>query len=160
MDLDRAKTEERLLAGIRAKLAAPALIKHMTRAVQARLREQERPDCGGLKRELAEVERELQNVVTAIGKLGGSAALLSRVRELEARQAALESEISTAAKTPSIAPNVERIIRRRITELDQIPRDQLGDEETRETSRAAVRGLLRGDVPVIEEGEKVYVVAA
>jgi len=68
--------------------------------------------------------------------------------------------VSTAAKTPSIAPNVERIIRRRITELDQIPRDQLGDEETRETSRAAVRGLLRGDVPVIEEGEKVYVVAA
>ena len=111
--INRAKTEERLLAGIRAKLAAPALIKHMTRAVQARLREQERPDCGGLKRELAEVERELQNVVTAIGKLGGSAALLSRVRELEAGQAALESEISTAAKTPSIAPNVERIIRRR-----------------------------------------------
>ena len=32
--INQAKTEERLLTGIRAKLAAPALIKHMTRAVQ------------------------------------------------------------------------------------------------------------------------------
>lgn len=154
--INRRKTEQRLLEGVRAKLQSPALVRDMARRVQARLRALKQPDRGRHSTELARIEREVGNVVAGISKLGGSAALLTRLRELEAEKARLTSEIAVVAAPPTIVPNVEQIIRRRIRELDQIPRDPHGDEETRENARASVRALLGGEVTVTEQGAHVY----
>ena len=55
-----------------------------------------------------------------------------------------------------IVANVEQIIRRRIRELANIPRDPLRTEEVREKARAGVKGLLGDEVLIIEDSEAVF----
>ena len=109
--LSRAKSETNLLAGIKAKVTAPAYVKAMSAAVRARLRQQEQgADKKLLASELSKVDRELGNAVDALVSLGKSAAVLARIRELEARKAGIEAQIRIVDKPPRIVPNVERMI--------------------------------------------------
>lgn len=126
------------------------------RRVPTRLRDRGQPDHGRQRAELARVERELLNCVDSIAKLGGSPALLSKVRELQTTKARVLKAMGVEATPPAIVPNVEALIRKRIQAVEKIPRDKLADDAMRETARAAVRGLLGGDVTVTEEGDAVF----
>jgi len=92
--------------------------------VRARLREREQgADKKLLAAELANVGRELDNAIDALVSLGKSAAVLARVRELESRKAALESQLRTIDKPVTLVPNVERRVIARIEQLEQAARD-------------------------------------
>jgi site-specific DNA recombinase len=122
--LSRRKAETELLAGIKATVTSPAYIKAMAADVRSKLREREQgTDKEMLAEELAKVERELGNAVDALVSLGKSAAVLARVRELEARKAALEAQMRIIDRPPQIVPNVERMIVARIERLEEAARD-------------------------------------
>ena len=61
---------------------------------------------------VARVERELLNCVDSIAKLGGSPALLSKVRELQTTKARVLKAMGVEATPPAIVPNVEALIRK------------------------------------------------
>jgi hypothetical protein len=56
----------------------------------------------------------LQNAVDALVRLGKSAAVLARVRNLEAKKATLEAQMRIIDKPPRIVPNIERMVVARI----------------------------------------------
>jgi hypothetical protein len=151
--LDRRKAETGLLAGIKAKVTSPPYIKAMSAAVRAKLRDREqRGDKRALAAEIGRVERELGNAVDALVSLGKSAAILARVRELEGRKAALESELRTVAKPVQLVPNVERLVAARIEKLEEAARDPSG-----ERVRVEAQDLI-GSVKVLEEGAHIIAV--
>jgi hypothetical protein len=137
-----------LLAGIKAKVTAPAYIKSMASAVRAKLRDREQgADKNLLAAELAKVDRELQNAVDALISLGKSAAVLARVRDLEAKKATIEAQLRMIDKPPRIVPNVERMVVARIERLENAARDS-------ERARVEAQDLI-GNVRVIEEGKHI-----
>jgi site-specific DNA recombinase len=149
--LSRRKAETELLAGIKAKVQSPEYIKAMAVAVRSRLRALDQgADKKAIAAEHAKVDRELGNAVDALVSLGKSAAVLARVRELEARKASLEGQIRAIDKPPRIVPNVERMIVARIERLEDAARDpDKGDRV-----RVEAQDLI-GSVRVIEEGEHI-----
>jgi hypothetical protein len=96
------------------------------------------------------VEREIGHAVDALVSLGKSAAMLARVRELEARKATLESEIRTIEKPPRIVPNIEHKVLARVEQLELAARDPEHGERVRVTAQDLI-----GNVRVIEEGEHI-----
>ncbi len=96
---------------------------------------------------IALAERELGNAVDALVSLGKSAAVLARVRDLEARKVTLEAQMRAIDKPPQLVPNVERMIAARIERLENAARDS-------ERVRVEARELI-GSVRVIEEGEHI-----
>lgn len=149
--LSRRKAETGLLAGIKAKVTRPEYIKAMTAAVRARLREREQgADKKLLAAELAKVDRELGNAVDALVSLGKSAAVLARVRDLEARKAGLESEIRMADKPARIVPNIERMVVKRIEQLEDAARDPEHGERVRVEAQELI-----GSARIIEEGDRI-----
>ena len=136
-------------------LRAPSAPGWCRRVVRARLRDVEQPDRATLLAELARVDRELTNVVDSLAKLGGSAALLARVRSLEADKAKITATLATGTKPIKLVPNVEKAIREKVRALEAIPRDALTDDVLIEKARAAVWDVI-GTVTVREDGERVY----
>jgi site-specific DNA recombinase len=157
----RKRTEARLLAGIKADLLAPDTLRAIVKGVQARRREIAQPHSGQYRDELARVDRELGNVVDALAKVGTSAALLARVRALEADRARLVAALHEGGKPPTIVPNVERVVRQRVELLEHMLApvvDTSGrqlDDAVTEKGRAAVRELI-GEERVVEDGEDVF----
>lgn len=146
--LSRRKAETELLAGIKAKVTAPEYVKAMTAAVRVKLREREQgADKKLLAAELAKTEREIQNAVDALVSLGKSAAVLARVRELEARKAIVEAQIRMVDKPPRIVPNIERMVVARIERLEDAARAPEGGERVRVEAQDLI-----GSVRLIEEG--------
>lgn len=156
--INRKRAEERLLTGVRAMLLDPAFLRDLQRRVQSRLRDRRRPDRRKQQDELARIEKELGHVVDGVTRLGGSVALLARLRELEASKARVVDAMAADARPVEIVPDVEKLIRERIRTLEKIPSHRLADDGLRETARSAVRGLLGGDVPLVEEADGVYAV--
>lgn len=127
----------------------------MARQVRARLRQMEQPDRSGLKAELVRLEKQISNVVDTLSAVGRSGALTTKLQQLESEKARIEATISAAAKPPRIVPNVEKVLRERITTLEQMPRDAVADPALMEKARAAVKALL-GSVSVVEEGDAIF----
>jgi hypothetical protein len=103
-----------------------------------------------LAAEFAKVEREIGNAVDALVSLGKPAAVLARVRELEARKATLEAQIRMIEKPPRVVPHIERVVVARIEQLEEAARlPEHGDRV-----RVAAHDYI-GRVRVIEEGAHI-----
>jgi hypothetical protein len=127
--LSRRKAETELLAGIKAKVTAPAYIKAMSAAVRTKLRQREQgADKKLFAAELSKVDRELGNAVDALVSLGKSAAMLARVRTLEGRKATLEAQMRAIDKPPRLLPNIERMVVARVEQLEKAALDPEHDE--------------------------------
>lgn len=146
--LSRQKAETNLLAGIKSKVTAPAYVRYITAGVRAKLRQREQGDDKKLLvAELAKVDRELGNAVDALVTLGKSAAVLARIRDLEARKATLDLQMRTVDKPAQLVPNIERMVVARIERLEEAARDPAHGERVRVEAQDLI-----GSVRVSEEG--------
>jgi DNA invertase Pin-like site-specific DNA recombinase len=132
--------EQRVLAGLRAKLLTPEAIELAVRtyreerkrlaAERARMRD-------STERELGDVRRRIGKIVQDISEHGGSRALSRELRDLEVRERALETKLPTTepdvvALHPQAAPSYARIVEDLAKALGKP-----------EPARARAMGLLR-----------------
>ncbi len=82
--------------------------------------------------------RKIDNLVGVIGESGGSAAILSALREAEARKTVLEADLAVAeAPAPRLMPNLAEVYRERVAGLQAA----LGGEDAA-AARERIRGLI------------------
>lgn len=80
-----------MLEGLRARLMAPEIAAEAMRAYAEetnRLNRERRADGEAERRELNKITRSIKEIVALVEDGGGSRALLARLRDLEAREAA------------------------------------------------------------------------
>ena len=107
-----------MLEGLRARLMAPEVAAEAMRAYAEetnRLNRERRAGSDADRKALADVEKKLKEIVTAIEDGGYSRPLMTRLHELEAKQDELTERLSRApADIPDIHPNVAGIYRRKV----------------------------------------------
>ena len=121
--MKRTKLEDEVLGALRTRLMAPEVYEAFVRGfVQEWNRDQgERAaakdrQCDALKR----ADRQIANLVTAIAKTGTSPALSDALKKAEAKQAALRSELATAAAPmPRLLPNLAELYRVQVAGLQE-----------------------------------------
>ncbi|HEY6395189.1 MAG TPA: hypothetical protein VIX12_07195, partial [Candidatus Binataceae bacterium] len=140
--ITRAALEARMLGGLRARLMAPEIAAEAMRADAEetnRLNRERRAGSETDRKALADIEKKLKEIVTAIEDGGYSRPLMMRLRELEAKQDELTQRLSRApVDIPDIHPNVAGIYRRkveRLAEALQRPRE-------RDEAADAIRALI------------------
>ncbi|WP_456305926.1 hypothetical protein [Gluconobacter japonicus] len=103
LTIRRDALEKSVLNGLRTQMMKPALFKEFceefTREVN-RLRMEKGADLVALKSELPKIERELDKAVQAILDGFASPALKTRMEELEARKAEIETRLVDAPAAP------------------------------------------------------------
>lgn len=108
----RRDTDRRLLGVLRADLLSPAAIAELHDRVAALLEAQRKAAAsaeGSIKAALAEADKEIARLVDAIAAVGHSDALLSRLREAEAKRAMLASR---AAQKPPAQARIDDLMAR------------------------------------------------
>ena len=74
----------------------------------------------GKRDELERLARTINNLVSAIGSSGGSAAVFLALKDAETRQAALEAELAVAeAPAPRLLPNLAELYRKKVAALEK-----------------------------------------
>ena len=122
--IQRQRLERRVLSGLKDRMLAPDLVAEFMRAFAEETAVLQRESAGAsarLSRELADVERRLTGVLTAMENGAWSDSLQARLTELEHRKAALTRDIAEAASpTPVVTlhPNAAELYRRRVAELE------------------------------------------
>ena len=148
----RTELEERVLVGLRDHLMAPEAADAAVRAWAEETNRLNRERCASSeaeRRELADVEKNIEGIVDAIQDGAYSAVLKERLHKLEARKAELTERLATVpAEIPDIHPNVAGVYRRKVARLA----NALGKPEERDAAAAAIRGLIDGIV--LTPGEK------
>jgi site-specific DNA recombinase len=140
--ITRAALEARMLEGLRARLMAPEIAAEAMRAYAEetnRLNRERRVGSEADRKALTDVEKKLQEIVTAIEDGGYSRPLMTRLRELETKQDELTERLSRApVDIPDIHPNVAGIYRRKVGQLaEALQRPQERDE-----AADAIRALI------------------
>lgn len=119
--VDRKALEARVLTGLRDRLMTPQIAAEAIRAyVQEtnRLNREHRTSADTTRRELADTEKAIKEIVHVIEQGQYQRALSARLTELEARQDELNTRLSEApAHLPDIHPNIADLYRRRIERL-------------------------------------------
>ena len=138
----RAVIEERVLAGLKDRLMEPeAAAQAMKAYVEKtnRINRERRASGASDRKELAEVEKKIAAMIAVIEDGGYVRGMVDRLRELEARQEALNERLSAApADLPDIHPNVADIYRRKAARLAEA----LDHPEDRDAAASAIRGLI------------------
>ena len=138
--ITRTALEERVLAGLRDRLMAPEVAAEAMRSYVEetnRLNRQRRVAGEADRTALAEVEKKIAEIVTAIEDGGYTRALTDRLRKLEAEQDALTERLASApVDLPDIHPNVAGIYRRKVERLS----DALQNPQESNEAAAAIRG--------------------
>ena len=161
--ITRAALEARMLEGLRARLMAPEIAADAMRAYAEetnRLNRERRADSEADRKALADVEKKLKEIVTAIEDGGYSRPLMTRLRELEAKQDELTERLSRApVDIPDIHPNFAGIYRRKVERLaEALQRPQERDEAS-EAIRALIDritltpGPKRGEIAATLHGD-------
>ncbi|NNM73701.1 recombinase family protein [Enterovirga aerilata] len=119
--VDRKVLETRVLAGLRDRMMTPEIAAEAMRAYAEetnRLNRERRSSADTTRRELAETDKAIKEIVRVIEQGGYHRALSDRLRELEAKQDELAARLSEApVNIPDIHPNVAETYRRRIERL-------------------------------------------
>ncbi|MBV9287915.1 MAG: recombinase family protein [Hyphomicrobiales bacterium] len=140
--ITRAALEARMLEGLRARLMAPGVAAEAMRAYAEeinRLNRERRAGGEADRKALADVEKKLKEIVTVIEDGGYSRPLMTRLRELEAKQDELTERLSRApADIPDLHPNVAGIYRRKVERLAEA----LRCPQDRDEAAEAIRGLI------------------
>ena len=138
----RAVIEERVLAGLKDRLMEPeAAAQAMKAYVEKtnRINRERRASGASDRKELAEVEKKIAAMIAVIEDGGYVRGMVDWLRELEARQEALNERLSAApADLPDIHPNVADIYRRKAARLAEA----LDHPEDRDAAASAIRGLI------------------
>ena len=151
--VSREELDRRLLGVVRDELAAPAAVVELQAAVRALLAEGRAARAGATsaaRDRTAAIDREVTNLVNAITATGGSPALITRLKAVEAERAALaalpvsEQAVDLAASA-AIARYREKLLDLRAALGGDLP-----------SARAAVAQLV-GRVRVLAEGEEIWV---
>ncbi|MPZ57353.1 MAG: recombinase family protein, partial [Rhizobiales bacterium] len=150
--VNRKVLEARVLAGLRDRLMAPEAAAAAMRAYAKetnRLNRERRTSGEASRRELANTEKAIKEIVHVIEQGGFHRVLLDRLTELEARQDGLNARLSQGpVDIPDIHPNIGDIYRRRIERLS----DALGHPDDAREAAEALREVI--DRIVITPGEK------
>ncbi|MFT8898420.1 MAG: hypothetical protein ABF968_15910 [Acetobacter sp.] len=106
-----------------------------------------------LKSELPKIERELDKAVQAILDGFASPALKTRMEELEARKAEIETRLVDApSRPPLLHPNMAELYRQKIASLH----DSLQNEVSRTQTVEAIRSLITR-IRLIPEGAELAI---
>ena len=161
--VDRRVLEARVLTGLRERMMSPEIAAEAMRAYTQetnRLNRQRRSSAESTRRELAEAEKAIAEIVRVIEQGGWHRALSDRLTELEAKQNSLTTRLSNAPQdVPDIHPNVSEDYRRRIERLTEAlshPDDALeATEAIREVINRVVitPGKARGENHVTLQGD-------
>jgi site-specific DNA recombinase len=140
--ITRTALEARMLEGLRARLMAPEIAAEAMRAYAEetnRLNRERRAGSETDRKALADVEKKLKEIVTVIEDGGYSRPLMTRLRELEAKQDELAERLSRApVDIPDIHPNVAGIYRRKVERLAEA----LQHPQERDEAAEAIRALI------------------
>ena len=121
--ITREALEGRVLAGLRDRLMAPEAAAEAMRAYAQetnRLNRERRRSGETTRRELADTEKTIKEIVRVIEQGGYHRALSTRLTELETKQDDLNARLSEApADLPDIHPNIGDNYRRRIGRLTE-----------------------------------------
>lgn len=168
--LRRGPLESRVLACLRRDLMDPGAVAQFIEVLRATWQRKEREaglEADAARRELAQAERKLANLVDAITEGLRHASLLRQLDELEAKCEQLRARINAAAPIRPLFPsNLAEVYRQRVTEFERA----LASRRTPEIIEAT-RGLIervlvhpiptRGGEPAIElEGSLVAMLRA
>ena len=150
LTIRREALESTILDGLRARLMDPALYQAFAAEFTAewnRMQAHAAGDLGERTKELTGVKDKLERLVDAICAGTPAMAVKDRMRELEERRIALESELATAvAPAPRLHPNLAVLYRQKVAALA----DALSGH-----GAAAARDLLRGlidEIRIVPEG--------
>ncbi len=151
----RAEIEERVLAGLKDKLMAPEAAAEAMKAYAEetnRLNRERRASGASDRKELAEIEKKIEAMISAIEEGGYVRGMMDHMRELEARQDALNERLAAVpADLPDIHPNIALVYRRKVERLAEA----LKHPEDRDAAADAIRGLIERIVltPGAKRGE-------
>ena len=113
--------EASVLDALREWLVAPEVYAGFVRGFTAEWNAEQRGRAvmqEGQRDELKRLAHKIDNLVCVIGESGGSAPILSALKEAETRKAALENELAVAAApTPQLLPNIDALYREKVTAL-------------------------------------------
>ncbi len=161
--IDRKVLEARVLTGLCDRLMTPEAAAEAMRAYAEetnRLNRERRTSDETLRRELAETEKSIKEIVHVIEQGGFHRALLDRLTELETRQIELNARQSRApTDIPDIHPNIGDIYRRRIERLTEALDHPDDACEAAEALREVIDRIVitpgekRGDVHVTLHGD-------
>jgi site-specific DNA recombinase len=122
-----------MLDGLRDRLMAPEVAAEAMRAFAEetnRLNRERRSSGGTDRKALADIEKKLKEIITAVEDGGYSRPLMAHLRDLEAKQDELTARLSRApVDIPDLHPNVAGIYRRKVERLaEALRRPQERDE--------------------------------
>jgi site-specific DNA recombinase len=159
----RETLEARMLDGLRDRLMAPEIAAEAMRAYAEetnRLNRERRTSGDADRRELDKLVRSMKEIVTLIEDGGGSRALATRLRELEAREDELKARLShVPADIPDVHPNVAGIYRRKVERLAEALRHPQERDEAAEAIRALIDRITlmpdpgRGEIAATLHGD-------
>lgn len=144
--LPRAEVESQLLAGIKAQLSNPKVVKDRTRRIQAA----SQAPATNHQAELAALERQIADLADTIVAVGKSDGLTAKLRELEKQKRALAHQPPPVAVLMAGAADQWRDL---VANLDQIGKYAQPDEL--ELARTIVHDYI-GEVSVVEDVAGVY----
>ena len=161
--ITREALETRMLEGLRARLMAPEVAAEAMRAYAEetnRLNRERRAGGQADRKALADVEKKLKEIVTAIEDGGYTRPLMTRLRELEAKQDELTERLSRApADIPDLHPNVAGVYRRKVERLAEALRRPQERDEAAEAIRALIDHITltpgpgRGEIDATLHGD-------
>jgi len=159
----REALETRMLTGLRDRLMAPeaaAAAMHAYAEETNRLNREQRSSGEVDRKALADIEKKLKEIVTAIEDGGYSRPLMSRLHDLEAKQDELTERLSHApVDIPDIHPNVAGIYRRKVERLAEALQRPQERDEAAEAIRALIEritltpGPKRGQIDATLHGD-------
>jgi len=159
----RETLEARMLKGLRDRLMAPEIAAEAMRTYAEetnRLNRERRAGSEADRKALADVEKKLKEIVTAIEDGGYSRPLMVRLRELEAKRNELAERLAHApVDIPDIHPNVAGIYRRKVERLAEALRCPQERDEAAEAIRALIDrvtltpGPTRGQIDATLHGD-------
>ncbi len=134
--------ETRVLAGLNDRMMTPQAAEAAMRSFAEetnRLNRERRSSGETAGAELVKVEKAMKEIVQAIEDGGYSRMLMDRLRDLEARQEALQERMAvTPEPLPDIHPNVAHICHRKVERLTEA----LAHPDDRREAAEALRGLI------------------
>jgi site-specific DNA recombinase len=119
--VSRSVLETRVLTGLRERMMTPEMAKEAMRAYAQetnRLNRERRSTADATRRELADTEKAIAEIVRVIEQGGWHRALSDRLTELETKQDALTARLlDDPQDVPDIHPGIAETFRRRIERL-------------------------------------------
>jgi site-specific DNA recombinase len=140
--IKRRELEGRVLAGLKDKLMAPALVKEFVAAFHAEFNRRNHDAELGYdvsRRELADIGRKIDGILRAIEDGVYTSSTKDRLIGLEKRKAELEA-IKPIPPTPRLHPNLADLYASKVARLEEA----LNEPDAREQAAEALRALVEG----------------